>query len=86
MERHAKRTILRIAISSIIVVFVFSLGVYYGRIDNNPRHDDYSKYSEYQLSWVIEGIQEEMSNLQDELLEAMAVQREKMENQSCNFD
>lgn len=56
-------------------VLIFCGGVLYGQAHPVSNRVDYSKYNSDELSWMIEGIQERISELQDDLYRAQYAQR-----------
>lgn len=68
----------KVLFSLFIAVLSFCGGVLYGQNNLADRPSDYSDYNAVEMSWVIEGIQERISELQDELAMAQYEQRLKM--------
>ena len=69
----------RIAALALLLAFFFVLGRDTASAPvQEPPAPDYSTYDAAQLSWVIEGTMERISELQDDLKELQAIQREKL--------
>lgn len=72
MERHADGTLVK-AVRLAAVVMLVVVAFWFGRLscadvsDWTPPEPDYTTYTKDELSWVQEGIQERISELEDEL-------------------
>lgn len=70
----------RLLAAVLIVAALFLCSTFLLWTRSKPPTRDFSGYTAAQLSWVIEGIQEQMSELSDELAKAQEAQRAALAN------
>ena len=76
--RRGGVTAAKLAALALLLVFAFVLGRHAVQEPAQAPEPDYDTYDPAQLSWVIEGIQERISELQDELHYVVHLQAEKL--------
>lgn len=81
MDRHTYQAVVRRLCRIIAVIVICAICFSWGFCTGSRRltaPTDYTQFNAAQLSWVIEGIEERMSELSDDLHYAQHLQAEKM--------